>query len=50
MREATLVRTDLRGATLDELDLVEARLATTRLDVNGAVLLAEQSGARVDAS
>ena len=38
----------LRGATLEGVDLREARLGETRLDLAGAVLLAGLSGAVVD--
>ena len=50
MREATLDRTDLRGASLDGVDLSAAELRRTRLDLAGAVLLAELKGADVDTS
>lgn len=55
LREADLSMSDLthtvlRGATLDGVDLAEALLHDTRLDLQGAVLLAEQHGASVDAS
>ena len=48
MREARLTRTDLRGASLDRVDLASASLRETRLDLSGAVLLAELSGAVVE--
>ena len=48
LREANLDRADLRGASLDGVDLSVARLKRTRLDVAGAVLLAELHGADVD--
>ena len=42
--------TDLRGASLDRVDLAAARLRRTKLDLPGAVLLAELHGADVDVS
>ena len=41
---------DLRGAGLERVDLTAARLVRTRLDLAGAVALAEQHGAEVDPS
>jgi uncharacterized protein YjbI with pentapeptide repeats len=48
VREAVLVRADLRGASLGGVDLREARLEETRLDLPGAVHLAEVYGAVVE--
>lgn len=50
LRQARLDRTDLRGASLDGVDLAAAELKGTRLDLAGAVLLAELQGADVDTS
>jgi len=50
LRQAKLDRTDLRGASLDGVDLLTAELRRTRLDLAGAVLLAELQGADVDTS
>ena len=50
MREADLTDADLRGADLDAVDVSVARLRRTRLDLSGAVLLAELRGAVVDTS
>ena len=48
VRQTHLGGTDLRGASLDGVDLTSATLSNTRLDLSGAVLLAELSGAVVD--
>jgi uncharacterized protein YjbI with pentapeptide repeats len=50
LREAVLDGTDLRGAGLDGVDLTAATLRRTRLDLAGAVLVAELHGAEVDTS
>ena len=50
LRQANLDRTDLRGASLDGVDLASAVLKRTQLDLAGAVLLAELHGADVDTS
>jgi uncharacterized protein YjbI with pentapeptide repeats len=50
LRETNLNGVDLRGANLTGVDLSTTRLKDTRLDLVGAVLLAEQHGALVDAS
>ena len=50
LRDTTLHRADLRGASLDRVDLSAARLRDTRLDLQGAVMLAELHGAEVDAT
>ncbi len=47
LREADLRDADLRGATLHGVDLRDARLGSTRLDLAGAVAVAEQLGAVV---
>ena len=41
-------RADLRGASLDGVDLSAATLKRTKLDLAGAVLLAELHGAEMD--
>ncbi len=48
LRSADLSDTDLRGAHLDGADLTGATLRDARLDLAGAVVLAEQTGAVVD--
>ena len=48
LRDTDLGGADLRGATLHGVDLAAARLRSTRLDLPGAVLLAELHGAQVD--
>ncbi len=48
LREANLTKADLRGASLGGVDLREATLKDTRLDLPGAVHLAELYGAVVD--
>ncbi|GGO70348.1 pentapeptide repeat-containing protein [Nocardioides deserti] len=48
LRETVLDGADLRGATLDGVDLTTARLRRTKLDLAGAVHLAELHGALVD--
>ena len=48
LREANLTEADLRGAGLGGVDLAVATLKGTRLDLAGAVLLAELHGAVVD--
>lgn len=50
LRETGLGGADLRGASLDRVDLAAARMRGTRLDLAGAVLLAELHGAEVDVS
>jgi uncharacterized protein YjbI with pentapeptide repeats len=50
LRQTRLDRADLRGASLDGVDLAAAELKRTRLDLAGAVLLAELMGADVDTS
>lgn len=50
LRQSTLDLADLRGAVLDGADLTAARLRRTRVDLAGAVLLAELQGAEVDTS
>ena len=50
LRDTQLGGADLRGASLDRVDLAAARLRRTRLDLAGAVLLAELHGADVDVS
>ena len=50
LRQTILDRTDLRGASLDGVDLSAAVLKMTRLDLAGGVLLAELHGADVDTS
>ena len=47
MRETNLTKADLRGASLAGVDLREATLKGTRLDLFGAVHLAELYGADV---
>ncbi len=47
LRNADLSGADLRGATLHGVSLVDVRLRGTRLDLAGAVRLAEQHGAVV---
>jgi uncharacterized protein YjbI with pentapeptide repeats len=48
VREARLEKADPRGATLAGVDLREAILKGTRLDLPGAVHLAELYGADVE--
>jgi uncharacterized protein YjbI with pentapeptide repeats len=48
LREADLTRADLRGASVGGVDLREATLKKTRLDLAGAVHLAELYGAVVE--
>ncbi len=48
MRGTRLRGTDLRRATLDRVDLSVAHLEDTRLDLAGAVRLAEARGALVE--
>ena len=48
LRETELGGADLRGASLSGVDLAAARLRRTKLDLPGAVLLAELYGADVD--
>ena len=48
MRETKLAEADLRGASLGGVDLREATLKDTRLDLPGAVHLAELYGAVVE--
>ena len=48
LRRTTLHRTDLRRSRLDGVDLATALLRDTRLDLSGAVHLAECLGATVD--
>ena len=48
LRDTDLGAADLRGASLDRVDLAAARLRRTKLDLAGAVLLAELHGADVD--
>ena len=48
LRDTDLDDADLRGASLDRVDLSAARLRRTKLDLAGAVLLAELHGADVD--
>jgi uncharacterized protein YjbI with pentapeptide repeats len=48
VRGTTLVKADLRGAMLGGVDLREATLKDTRLDLAGAVHLAEIYGAVVE--
>ncbi len=48
LRNADLTGADLRGATLHGVSLVDVRLRGTRLDLAGAVQLAEQHGALVE--
>ena len=48
LRDTVLDRADLRGASLDGVDLSAATLKRTKLDLAGAVLLAELHGADVD--
>jgi uncharacterized protein YjbI with pentapeptide repeats len=50
LRETKLDSADLRGASLDGVDLASALLRRTKLDLPGAVLLAELHGADVDPS
>ena len=50
LRDTDLTGADLRGASLSGVDLTAARLGRTRLDLPGAVLLAELHGADVDPS
>ena len=50
VRETRLDDADLRGARLDGVDLREAILGHTRVDLNGALHLAEITGADVDTS
>ena len=50
LRETRLGGADLRGASLDRVDLAAAQLRRTKLDLPGAVLLAELHGADVDTS
>jgi uncharacterized protein YjbI with pentapeptide repeats len=45
---ADLTASSLRGAGLDGVDLAAATLKGTKLDLGGAVLLAELAGAVVD--
>ena len=47
LRETKLEGTDLRGASLDGVDLASALMRRTKLDLAGAVLLAELHGADV---
>jgi uncharacterized protein YjbI with pentapeptide repeats len=48
VRETALVKADLRGASLGGVDLREATLEETRLDLSGAMHLAELYGAVVE--
>jgi len=48
IRETDLRGADLRGASLSGVDLTAARLGRTRLDLAGAVHLAELAGAEVE--
>ena len=48
LQATVLDRADLRGASLDGVDLSAAVLRKTKLDLAGAVLLAELHGADVD--
>ena len=48
VRETNLTKADLRGASLGGVDLREATLKETRLDLAGAVHLAELYGADVE--
>ena len=48
VRETNLTKADLRGASLGGVDLREATLKDTRLDLPGAVHLAELYGADVE--
>ena len=50
LRDTDLGGADLRGASLDRVDLAAARLRRTKLDLQGAVMLAELHGADVDVS
>jgi uncharacterized protein YjbI with pentapeptide repeats len=50
VRETDLTDVDLRGADLDGVDLAAATLRRTRLDLRGAVHLAELHGAVLDPS
>lgn len=47
LRQSVLTRTDLTGADLEGVDLSAALLRETRLDLAGAVQLAEHHGALV---
>jgi uncharacterized protein YjbI with pentapeptide repeats len=48
LRGANLESADLRGARLDGVDLSAVRLRGARLDLAGAVVVAESLGAVVD--
>ena len=50
LRDTKLGGADLRGASLDRVDLAAARLRQTKLDLTGAILLAELHGADVEVS